>query len=95
MEEPKEFKRHLLPLGDRVLIKVIDSSMTTPSGLTIPGKNAEKPVEGKVQDIGADVTRVSKGKTVLFEPWIGKEFKLEGENYYVCREEDLLGVIAE
>lgn len=87
--KPKE----LLPLGDRVLIKVADASVRTPSGLTMPGKSAEKPVEGIVIEVGGDAFRVKKNQRVVFEPWIGKEFQLNGEKHYVCREEDLLGVI--
>ena len=90
------------PLHDRVLIKVLDSEEKTAGGIIIPDTAKEKPMQGKVIAVGSG-SKDSKGNnvpldvkvsdTVLFAKWGGTEIKLEGEDYLIMKESDILGII--
>ncbi len=94
----------ITPLHDRVIIKRIeDSAEKTAGGLFIPDSAKEKPQEGEVIAAGAgkykeDGTRqaldVKKGDRVLFGKYSGSEIKLDGEEYLIMREDEILGVIS-
>ena len=90
------------PLHDRVLIKVLDSEEKTAGGIIIPDTAKEKPMEGKVIAAGAgarDETGkvqpldVKAGDTVLFGKWSGTEVKIDGQEYLIMKESDIMGVI--
>ena len=90
------------PLHDRILVKRLDEESKTAGGLFIPDSAKEKPVEGKViaagngkvSDEGKLVPlSVKKGDRVLFGKYSGTEIKLDGEEYVIMREDDILGVI--
>lgn len=95
---------NITPLHDRVLIKRIEESeSTTAGGLIIPDTAKEKPQEGEVIAVGAgkykeDGTRqtpdVKKGDRVLFGKYSGSEIKLDGEEYIIMREDEILGIIS-
>lgn len=90
------------PLYDKVLVKRLVESEKTPGGLIIPDTAKEKPQKGevvavgkgKVQDGGTLVPlEVKKGDKILFNQYVGSEFKVEEEEYLVLREDDILGIL--
>jgi chaperonin GroES len=94
---------NIKPLHDRVIIRRIeDSSNQTAGGLFIPDSAKEKPQEGEVIAAGEgkykeDGTRqtldVKAGDRVLFGKYSGSEIKLDGEEFIIMREDDILGII--
>ena len=92
----------LRPMGDRLVIKAVGRETTTKSGIVLPDTATEKPQEGevlavgpgKVLDNGKRTTlEVQVGQRVLFAKYAGTEVKLEGDEYLVIRESDLLAVV--
>jgi chaperonin GroES len=92
----------LTPLGDRVVVKPKSRDEVTSSGIVLPDTASEKPQEGAVLAVGhgrvLDNGRrvemeVQAGDTVLFAKYAGTEVKLEGEDYLVIRESDLLAIV--
>jgi chaperonin GroES len=90
------------PLGDRVVVKAIAREAVTKSGIVLPDTAKEKPQEGeivaagsgKVLDNGKRTTlEVQVGQKVLFAKYAGTEVKLDGEEYLILRESDILGII--
>jgi chaperonin GroES len=94
----------ITPLHDRVIIKRIEDTVNqTAGGLFIPDSAKEKPQEGEVIAAGdgkykEDGTRqsldVKKGDRVLFGKYSGSEIKLDGEEYLIMREDEILGIIS-
>jgi chaperonin GroES len=90
------------PLYDRVVVKRIDEKETTRSGIVIPDSAQEKPQQGEVMAIGKG-KRLDDGKMVdldvkvgdrvLFGKYSGNEIKLDGIEYIVMREDDVLGIL--
>jgi chaperonin GroES len=92
----------LRPLGDRVVVKAISRETVTKSGIVLPDTAKEKPQEGevlavgpgKVLDNGKRVTlEVSVGQKVLFAKYAGSEVKIDGEEYLILRESDIMGIV--
>ena len=92
----------LKPLQDRILVQRVEEEATTKGGIIIPDTAKEKPAEGKVVAVGNgkladDGKRVAlelkKGDRVLFGKYSGTEVKVDGEEYLIMREDDILGVI--
>ena len=92
----------LRPLQDRILVQRVAEETTTKGGIIIPDTAKEKPAEGKVSavgngKVGDDGKRVplelKKGDRVLFGKYAGTEVKVDGDEYLIMREEDVLGVI--
>jgi chaperonin GroES len=90
------------PLHDRVIVKRLDQERKTASGIVIPDNAAEKPDQGEVIAVGPGKRDdngklipidVKVGDKVLFGKYAGQTVKVEGEEYLVMREEDLMGVI--
>jgi chaperonin GroES len=90
------------PLKDRVLIKRCDQEERSPGGIIIPDTAKEKPMEGKILAVGAGVRDnngvlhpldVAVGDCVLFGKWGGTEVKINGEEYIVLKESDILGIL--
>lgn len=90
------------PVGDRVVIKPAAKEEVTKSGIVIPDTAKEKPQEGTVIAIGSgrlldngdrSPIDVREGDRVLYAKYGGTEFKLEGEEYLVLKESDILAVI--
>ena len=89
------------PLHDRVLIEVLDSEVKTLGGIIIPDTAKEKPQEGKVVAVGSG-TRTEDGKIVpmdvkigdlvLFGKWSGTEVKIDGKEYSIMKESDIMGI---
>jgi len=92
----------LRPLGDRVVIKRVEEEQKTKGGIIIPDTAKEKPAEGKVVAVGNgkmgdDGKRIplelKEGDRVLFGKYAGTEVKIEGQEYLIMREDDILGII--
>lgn len=85
------------PLADRVLVEPMEAETTTASGIIIPDTAKEKPQKGKVVAIGPgkkdEPLTVSVGDTVLYGKYSGTELKLEGTDYLMMRESDILAII--
>ena len=90
------------PLHDRIIVKRLQETEKTAGGLYIPDTAKEKPVEGKVIAVGSgklleDGTvrkpDVKAGDKVLLAKYSGSEIKIDGEEYLILREDDLLGVV--
>ena len=91
------------PLQDRVMIRRIEQDSKSPGGIIIPDTVKEKPQEGEVIAVGSgsrDETGkvhpldVRPGDRVLFGKWSGTEVRIEGTDYLIMKEQDILGVIA-
>lgn len=95
---------NIKPLGERVVIKILESEEKTKSGIFLPDTAKEKPHLGKVVAIGSGRTLdngqklaldVKVGDKVLFAKYAGTEVKLDGEEYTVLKETDILAIVAE
>lgn len=93
---------HLRPLHDRIIVKRVEKARQTLSGIIIPDSAGEKPEQGVVLTVGpgkrlADgkivPPQIKAGDTVLFAKFGGQTVKLDGQEYLVMREDDVLGVI--
>ena len=91
------------PLQDRVLVQRVEAEEKTASGIIIPDTAKEKPQEGKVVAVGPgkrldngsiQEMGVKKGDNILFSKYGGTEVKVDGEDYIIMREDDILGVLA-
>jgi len=90
------------PLQDRILVKRLEEEQTTKGGIIIPDTAKEKPSEGLVVEVGKGQVLengkqvpldVKKDDRILFGKYAGTEIKLDGEEYLIMREDDVLGVI--
>jgi chaperonin GroES len=90
------------PLHDRVLVKRFNEEEKTKGGIIIPDNAKEKPIQGEIIAVGQGrVTEdgkvrpldVKKGDRVLFGKYSGTEIKIDGEEFLMMREEDILGVL--
>jgi len=93
---------NIRPLNDRILVKRIEEETTSKGGIIIPDSAKEKPAEGKIAAVGKGRTndkgdlvpmQVKVGDRVLFSKYGGTDIKLEGEDYLIMREDDILGVL--
>lgn len=92
------------PLGDRVLVEPIKEDEVRKGGIIIPETAKEKPQQGKVVAVGTGklddagkkiAFNVKKGDKVLMPKYGGTEIKLDGKEYQIMREEDILGVLVD
>jgi chaperonin GroES len=92
----------LKPLHDRILVERVEEAEKTKGGIIIPDSAKEKPAEGKVVAVGAGKSgddgkvtplQVKKGDRILFGKYSGTEVKIEGDDYLIMREDDVLGII--
>jgi chaperonin GroES len=90
------------PLGDRVLVQAIEDQEVKKGGIIIPDTAKEKPQEGKIVAVGTGKRdehgklipfEVKKGDRVLISKYGGTEIKIDGKEYLIMREDDILGVI--
>ena len=90
------------PLHDRVLVRRVESDQKTAGGIIIPDTAQEKPMEGEVLEIGSGARDevgklvpldVKKGDKILFGKWSGTEVKMNGEEYLIMKESDIMGII--
>ena len=92
----------LKPLGDRIVIELIEAEEKTSSGIVLPDSAKEKPQEGKVIAVGTGRVlengqrvnlEVSEGDHIIFSKYAGTEVKFEGTEYLILRESDILATI--
>ena len=91
----------LVPLGDRVVLKQVEAEETTKSGLILTTSAQERPQEAEVIAVGPggmvdgkEVTmQVKPGDKVIYSKYAGNEVKLEGEEYIIVRQNDILAVV--
>ncbi len=85
------------PLSDRVLVEPQEAETKTASGLYIPDSAKEKPQQGKVVAVGKGKKdhnmTVKVGDVVLYGKYAGNELKLDGKDYLIMREDDILAII--
>jgi len=90
------------PLHDRILVKRLGEEEKTKGGIIIPDSAKEKPAQGEVVAAGSGrrtedgkilALEVKKGDKILFGKYSGTEIKVEGEDYLIMREDDVLGII--
>ncbi|KUO72376.1 MAG: molecular chaperone GroES [Clostridia bacterium BRH_c25] len=92
---------NIKPLGDRVIIRVIESEETTKSGIVLPGTAKEKPMQGEVLAVGSGEMVDGKkiplelkvGDKVIYSKYAGTEVKTDGNEYLIVRQNDVLAVI--
>ncbi|WP_208591078.1 co-chaperone GroES [Gracilibacillus suaedae] len=93
----------LKPLGDRVIIELVEQEEKTASGIVLPDSAKEKPQEGKVVAVGSGrvtdngekvAPEVEEGNTIVFSKFAGTEVKYEGKEYLILRESDILAVVS-
>ena len=92
----------MTPLHDRILIKRIEESESVRGGIIIPDSAKEKPQEGEVIAVGKGKSNdegkvfpldVKEGDRILFGKYAGTEIKLDGEEFIIMREEEVLGIL--
>ena len=90
------------PLHDRVVVQRTESEEKSAGGIIIPDTAKEKPMQGKVVAVGAGARDeqgkvhaldVKEGDTVLFGKWSGTEVKLDGTDYLIMKESDIMGIV--
>ena len=90
------------PLHDRVLVRRLEQQETTKGGIIIPDTAKEKPMEGEVVAVGTGyhaedgTTRplaVKQGDVVVFNKWSGTEITIDGTEYLVMKESDIMGIL--
>jgi len=95
-------KAQLVPLGDRVLVRLIEEKEEARSGLIIPDSAKEKPQRGVVLSAGPGriseeggklPMEVKKGDKVLYSKYSGNEIKIDGQECLIVRQEDILGIL--
>jgi chaperonin GroES len=98
MSESKKIR----PLQDRLIVERLEGEEKTASGLFIPDNAKEKPQQGKVVAVGKGKVRddgtiqpldLKKGDRILFGKYSGTEIKIDGNEYLIMREDDVLGVL--
>ena len=90
-------KLNIKPLADRVLVEPIEAETKTASGIIIPDNAKEKPQKGKVMAVGKGTKEnpmtVKLGDSVLYGKYSGTELKLEGKDYLIMSEKDILAIV--
>jgi len=90
------------PLGDKVLVRRVEAEEVTAGGIVLPDTAKEKPKRGKVEAVGQgrllengqrSPLQIKKGDEVLFSSYAGTEIKLDGEEYLILDESDVLAVL--
>ncbi|MCX2682533.1 co-chaperone GroES [Campylobacter sp. MIT 21-1685] len=81
------------PLGKRVLVKRVEETKTTASGIIIPDNAKEKPLIGEVVAVSKEVQDISNGSKIVFAKYGGTEIKLENDEYLVLNLDDILGIL--
>ncbi len=90
-------KLNIKPLADRVLVEPIEAETKTASGIIIPDNAKEKPQKGEIMAVGKGTKdnpmTVKVGDLVLYGKYSGTELKLEGKDYLIMSEKDILAIV--
>jgi chaperonin GroES len=90
------------PLHDRIIVQRLDEGEQKVGGIIIPDSAKEKPQQGKVKAVGAGKTKddgkripldVKEGDTILFGKYSGQEIKIDGEEFLIMREDEVLAIL--
>lgn len=92
---------NIKPLGDRVVIKMLESEETTKSGIVLPGSAKEKPQMAEILAVGPGgmvdgkevVMEVKVGDKVIYSKYAGTEVKVDSEEYIIVRQSDILAIV--
>lgn len=93
----------LVPLGDRVVLKQLVAEETTKSGIVLPGQAQEKPQQAEVVAVGPGgmvdgkevKMEVEVGDRVIYNKYAGTDVKIEGEEFIVLKQEEIVGVLVD
>lgn len=93
----------LVPLGDRVVLKQLEAEETTKSGIVLPGNAQEKPQQAEVIAVGPGgvvdgkevVMQVKEGDKVIYSKYAGTDVKLDGDDYIVVRQNDIVAKVTD
>ena len=91
----------LMPLTDRVVLKQLEAEETTKSGIVLPGQAQEKPQQAEVIAVGPGGVvegkevkmEVAVGNKVIYSKYAGTEVKLDGEEYIIVKQSDILAIV--
>ena len=91
----------LVPLGDRVVLQQLEAEETTKSGIVLPGQAQEKPQQAEVIAVGPGGVvegkevkmEVAVGNKVIYSKYAGTEVKLDGEEYIIVKQNDILAIV--
>ena len=90
-------KLNIKPLADRVLVEPLEAETKTASGIIIPDTAKEKPQKGSIVAVGPGTNEnpvtVKVGDSVLYGKYSGTELKLDGKDYLIMRESDILAIV--
>ncbi len=90
------------PLHDRVMVEALEAEAKTAGGVILPDTAQEKPMEGKIIAVGSGIRGddgkitkldVKAGDRVLYGKWSGTEIKMDGHDYLIMKESDIMGII--
>ncbi len=90
------------PLGDRIVVKTLSGETMTKSGIFLPDTAKEKPQEGEVLAVGPGkvldsgkrvISEITVGQRILFAKYAGTEIKMDGQEYLILRESDIMGIV--
>jgi chaperonin GroES len=93
----------VIPLNDKILVERVEAEEKTAGGIVLPDTAKEKPKQGKVLSLGdgkvldngkRQAFQVKKGDRVLFTSYAGSEIKIEGKEYLIMAEEDILAIVS-
>ena len=91
----------LVPLGDKIVLKQLEAEETTKSGIVLPGQGKEKPQQAEVVAVGPGgmldgkevVMQVLVGDKVIYSKYAGTDVELDGEEYIIVKQNDILAVV--
>jgi len=98
----KQSKIRLQPMGDRIVVKRVESEETTAGGIVLPDSAREKPARGTVVAIGSGrllddgsraASQLNNGDVILFSSYAGEQVEIDDVEYLLMREDDVLAVI--
>jgi chaperonin GroES len=98
----KSMATKLTPMGDRLLVERLEAEEKTAGGIVLPDAAKEKPIQGKVIAVGPGrrnddgefvALQVKKGDTILFGKYSGTEVKVDGDEYLIMKEDDVLAIV--
>jgi chaperonin GroES len=82
------------PLGERILVKIVETEEATPSGIILPDTAKQKPQTAEVVAVDTEAElRVGLGDIIVFAKYVGTEVNLEGEEYVILDADDALGIV--